>query len=100
MRRRAPRPVAFAVERFVATVAPATVLAQVQQAWPEAAGPMFAAAARPVSERDGTMRVACRSAVYAQELELLSERVVAALNAHLGRDAVKRLRCEVSTRGL
>jgi hypothetical protein len=92
--------VSFALDAFVARVAPATVLAEVQQAWPDAAGPMFSTTARPIAERDGTVRVACRSAVYAQELELLSERVVAALNAQLGREAVKRLRCEVSTREL
>ena len=36
------------------------------------------------------------SAVWAQELDLMSQRVVDALNEQLGRPAVKRLRCEVS----
>jgi len=46
----------------------------------------------PVAERDGVVTVACGSAVWAQELDLLSERVVAALNDQLGRPAVRRLR--------
>ena len=96
MRRREPRPLGLALESVVDALAPATVLAEVQRAWPDAAGALFGATAEPVAERDGVVRVACRSAVYAQELDLLSERVVAALNQRLGRPAVKRLRCEVS----
>lgn len=71
---------------------PATVLAEVQRAWPEAAGDVFARAAEPVAERDGVVTVACAGAVWAQELDLMSERVVAALNEALGREAVRRLR--------
>ena len=36
--------------------------------------------------------VACESAVWAQELDLLSERVIEALNEAIGRPAVRRLR--------
>jgi len=97
MRRRAPRPVGFAVDAVVGRLAPATVLAEVQLAWPAAAGAAFASAARPVAERDGVVRVACASAVWAQELDLMSARVVDGLNEELGRPAVKRLRCEVSS---
>ena len=97
MRRRSPRPVALALDRLVGALAPATVLAEVQRAWPDAAGAAFARTASPVGERDGTVRVACESAVWAQELDLMSERVVAALNDELGRPAVRRLRCEVSS---
>jgi predicted nucleic acid-binding Zn ribbon protein len=45
-----------------------------------------------VAERDGVVTVACRSAVWAQELELMSEAVRERLNAALGRPAVRRLR--------
>ena len=48
--------------------------------WPAAAGEAFAAASEPVAERDGTVTVACTSAVWAQELDLLSERVLERLN--------------------
>ena len=46
----------------------------------------------PVAERAGIVTVACASAVWAQELDLLSERVVERLNAELGRPAVQGLR--------
>ncbi len=92
MRRREFRPVAAALESVTARMAPATLLAEVQMVWPDAAGEAFAAAAQPTSERDGVVTVACVSAVWAQELDLMSERVVAALNQQLGRAVVTRLR--------
>jgi predicted nucleic acid-binding Zn ribbon protein len=91
-RRAGPRPFVTALERVADQVMPATLLAEVQRAWPEAAGGALATAAEPVSERDGVVTVACGSAVWAQELDLLSERVVGTLNEHLGRPAVRRLR--------
>jgi predicted nucleic acid-binding Zn ribbon protein len=58
----------------------------VQSAWPEAAGPQVAAEADPVAERDGVVTIACRSATWAQELDLLQREVIArlseVLNAH------------------
>jgi predicted nucleic acid-binding Zn ribbon protein len=96
VRRRSPRPVAQALEALTSRLAPATVLAEVQRAWPDAAG-AFAQEARPVAERAGVVTVACASAVWAQELDLLAPRVVAALNERLGRDAVTGLR--VTARG-
>jgi len=92
VRRTAPRPVGAALGRFTAEMAPATLLAEVQRVWPAAAGEAFATASDPVSERDGVVTVACRSAVWAQELDLLSERVIESLNEALGRPAVRRLR--------
>ncbi len=92
MRRREPRPVATVLDDLRSRLAPATLIAEVQTVWPLAAGDAFAAVARPVSERDGVVTIACTSAVWAQELDLLSDRVVQALNDRLGRPAVKRLR--------
>ena len=92
MRRRDPRPVSFALDSVTAAIAPATLLAEVQRVWPQVAGERFARAADPVSERDGVVTVACESAVWAQELDLLSERVIEGLNKALGRPAVRRLR--------
>jgi len=94
VRRRSPRPVALALERLTGSLAPATLLAEVQRAWPEAAGAAFASASEPVAERDGVITVACVSAVWAQELDLLSERVVGRLNGALGRQAVSKLRAQ------
>jgi predicted nucleic acid-binding Zn ribbon protein len=92
VRRRGPRPVSFALDGFTSALAPATLLAEVQRAWPEAAGSRFAPHAEPVSERDGVVIVTCSEAVWAQELDLMSELVVQRLNNALGRPAVRRLR--------
>ena len=92
MRRTGPRPVGVALDALCDRLAPATLLAEVQRCWPEAAGDAFAEQAQPVAERQGVVTVACRSAVWAQELDLLSERVIAALNEAIGRPAVRRLR--------
>ncbi len=96
MRRRGPRPVGEALAAVTDRLAPATLLAEVQRAWPSAAG-AFAGEARPVAERAGVVTVACASAVWAQELDLLAPRVVAALNDRIGRQAVSALR--VTARG-
>ena len=92
MKCRGPRPVGLALDSVTAAIAPATLLAEVQRVWPQVAGERFARAADPVSERDGVIIVSCESAVWAQELDLLSERVIEGLNEALGRPAVRRLR--------
>jgi predicted nucleic acid-binding Zn ribbon protein len=94
MRRRAPRPVSHALDAVTAALAPATLLAEVQRAWPTAAGAAFAPHAEPFRERDGEVFVACGEAVRAQELDLMSELVVDRLNEALGRPAVHRLRVQ------
>ena len=94
MRRRSPRSVSHALDALTATLAPATLLAEVQRAWPEAAGEAFAPHAVPFRERDGEVFVACPQAVWAQELDLMSELVVDRLNGALGRPAVRRLRVQ------
>lgn len=99
MRRRGPRPVGFALDALTAELAPATLLAEVQRAWPEAAGDMFAGHSEPVRERDGEVVVACPEAVRAQELDLMSELVLARLNEALGRPAVRRLRIQARPPG-
>ena len=94
MRRRGPRPVGHALDAVTATLAPATLLAEVQRAWPDAAGAAFAAHSEPFRERDGDVYVACPEAVRAQELDLMSELVIERLNRALGRPAVRRLRVQ------
>ena len=84
MRRSSPRPVAAALEDLVTRAEPATVLARAQACWPEVVGAAIAAEAEPVAERGGVLEVACRSAVWAQELQLLGGDVVRRLNAALG----------------
>ena len=84
MRRLAPRALGQALEQALSEAAPAGLLARVQTAWGEVAGQAVAEESSPVAERGGTVTVACRSAVWAQELELLGEDLTARLNARLG----------------
>ena len=83
MRRPGPRPLAAALEEAARRAAPATPLARVQGAWQAAAGERVAAESEPVGERDGAVTVACRSAAWAHELDLMSADLVARLNDSL-----------------
>jgi predicted nucleic acid-binding Zn ribbon protein len=98
MRRLAPRPLSAALDDVVPDVAPATLLARVQAAWGSVAGARLAAAAQPVSERDGVVTVACESGVWAQELELLAPELLAGLEGALGDGAVAKLRFVIGSR--
>lgn len=92
-RRRTPRPLGDALRGAIESVEPATPLAAVQSAWAEAVGERIAAAASPVSERDGTVTVACESATWAQELDLLEGEIAAKLRSKLPSEiAFERLR--------
>jgi predicted nucleic acid-binding Zn ribbon protein len=71
------------VDRVRARVEPRTLLGAVQGAWGRAAGSAVAAEAEPVAERDGVVTIACRSATWAHELDLLQEELLAALNRAL-----------------
>ena len=94
MRRRSLTPVSGALAALTDQLAPATLLAEVQRAWPKAAGAAFAPHTEPWAERDGEVLVACPEAVRAQELDLMSELVIERLNQALGRPAVHRLRVQ------
>ena len=80
MRRFGPRPLALALAGFAGELAPTSTLARLQGRWRDIAGPLVAAEAWPVAERAGVVTISCRSAVWAQELELLSEDLLARLN--------------------
>jgi predicted nucleic acid-binding Zn ribbon protein len=84
MRRSGPRPLAAALEQLGHQASPPTLLARVQAAWTEVVGPAIAAEAQPVGERSGTVTVACRSAAWASELELLAPDLLERLNGALG----------------
>jgi predicted nucleic acid-binding Zn ribbon protein len=94
--RRAPRPVAFALEQLTETLAPATPLAAVQRVWEQVVGADVAAQASPTGLRAGVLTVTCRASVWAQELELMGPELVARLNAELGSEEVLRLRCKAT----
>jgi predicted nucleic acid-binding Zn ribbon protein len=105
MRRLAPRPLAAALEGVLERAEPATTLARVQSVWRSVAGSGLADLARPVAERDGVVTLACESAVWANELELLAPELLPRLNAALaesgeradGATALRRLRCVVGS---
>jgi len=83
MGRRVPRPISSALREAIEPLAPATPLAAVQSAWPAAVGEAIAAQATPVSERDGVVTVACSSATWAQELDLLASETLERLRSEL-----------------
>jgi len=85
-----------ALERLTSSLAPATTLARVQEAWERATGPAIAAAARPTAEREGVLTVSCEAAVWAQELDLMAGALVPRLNAELGEQAISELRCRTA----
>jgi predicted nucleic acid-binding Zn ribbon protein len=84
--RRGPRAIGAALPGVRAGAAPATLLGAVQGLWTEVAGPEVAAEAEPVAERAGVVTVACRSAVWAQELDLLGGELLRRLNEVLPAD--------------
>jgi predicted nucleic acid-binding Zn ribbon protein len=92
LRRLAPRPLSVVLERALPAARPPGLLAEVQSVWPQVAGAALAQAATPVSERGGVVTVACESAVWAQELELLGGDLAARLNEELGGGEFERLR--------
>jgi predicted nucleic acid-binding Zn ribbon protein len=95
--RRAPRPIGDAIGAALEGTAPATLLAAVQGTWASAVGEAIAREAAPVSERDGVVTVACGSATWAQELNLLGERILAQIRAELADpEALRGLRFTAS----
>jgi predicted nucleic acid-binding Zn ribbon protein len=98
LRRRAPRPLSLALASLERSVAPATLLARIQQAWPAAVGDVVAANASPLRERGGTLTVYCPQAVWAQEVSLMAGEVVANLNRELGDELVRAIRTTATPR--
>jgi predicted nucleic acid-binding Zn ribbon protein len=94
--RRVPRPLGSAIADLADRLAPKTTLAEVQRVWPAAVGPVVAREATPATERGGTLTVACRSSVWAQELDLMGPELVAKLNGALGGERITALRCVAS----
>lgn len=87
MRRPAPRPLGTALAAVVSASQPPTPLAAAQAAWPDVAGPVLAAEAEPVGEREGVLVIRCSSAVWAQELELMAPDLLVRLGERLGAPA-------------
>jgi predicted nucleic acid-binding Zn ribbon protein len=81
--RRAPRPLAAAITDALERAEPETLLAAVQSVWGAAVGEAIAREAAPVSERSGVVTVACSSSAWAQELDLLGERILEKIRPEL-----------------
>ncbi len=97
--RRNPRPISASLPAVLGRAAPKTMLAAVQTAWPAAAGDAIAREADPVSERDGVVTVACSSASWAEQLDLLQNELLQRLGEALGDDQQPRsLRFRVGDR--
>jgi predicted nucleic acid-binding Zn ribbon protein len=84
MGRRAPRPISAALPGVLDHVAPKTPLAAVQLAWPKAVGPAIDRVASPISEKEGMVTIACASASWAEQLDLLQTELLDKLRAALG----------------
>ncbi len=83
MRRSGPRMLRGALEGVAGELRPQGLLAPVQSAWPEVVGEAIAAESEPASERDGVVTVACSSAGWAHELELLGPELLGRLDEAL-----------------
>lgn len=91
--RRSPRTLQGALSALADELAPQTLLADIQRAWPSTVGPVIAAQAQPVAERGGVVTVSCAASVWAQELDLMAPQILERLNGALNGGAVSRLRC-------
>jgi predicted nucleic acid-binding Zn ribbon protein len=91
--RRSPRPLSLAIDVVRDELAPATLLADVQRAWPQTVGAAISAEAQPTAERAGVVTISCSAAVWAQELDLMAPTIVERLNGSLGGARIERLRC-------
>ncbi len=94
-RRRIPRPASEALRSALRQAAPKTRLAAVQSVWEQVVGEAVAAVAQPASERHGEVTVVCVDSVWAQELDLMQEKLQQGLREQLGEDAPTSLRFRV-----
>jgi len=91
-RRRVPRPASTAIQAALRRATPKTRLAALQSVWAEVVGERVAAAAEPVSERDGVTTVVCGDSVWAEELDLMRAQLEQRLRDRLGKEAPVSLR--------
>lgn len=84
MGRRAPRSISHALGHIRSGLEPPSLLAAVQAVWGEVMGPEITAISHPVSERRGVVTVHCSDTIWAEELSMMSEDLLARLAARLG----------------
>lgn len=96
-KRSGPRPLTGALGALRDELAPQTLLADVQRAWPGTVGDAVSAQAQPTGERQGVITVSCSASVWAQELDLMAPVLIERLNERLRGAKVTRLRCVTAT---
>ena len=93
-RRSVPSQAGSVIGALSASVQPASLLADVQRAWPEVAGEALARVATPTGAARGTVTLTCEDALWAHELQLREEHLLEGFAARLGPGIVHRLRCQ------
>jgi predicted nucleic acid-binding Zn ribbon protein len=93
VRRLAPRPIGLALDRVAGELAPETPLARVQAAWAAAVGEANAAHGTPIRFGGGRLTVYCPESGWAENLQLMGLQIAARLNAELGDEIVREIRC-------
>jgi predicted nucleic acid-binding Zn ribbon protein len=90
---RRPRPLADAVADLRTGLAPMTLLASVQSAWPVVAGEAIAQHSQPASERNGVITVRCEASVWAAELTMMANALLSELRSRAqGGERIRELR--------
>jgi predicted nucleic acid-binding Zn ribbon protein len=99
-RRRAPRPIASALDGMRGGWQPDTPVAKVQSTWDslasvwaEVVGEYVAGRAEPSKVTNGVLTVRCSESVVADTLTLESQDVLKRLNERLSGDPITRIRC-------
>jgi predicted nucleic acid-binding Zn ribbon protein len=92
VRRRSPRPLAYALATLTRGLEPATPLARVQAAWTATVGEAIAAHCTPLRVRGGVLEVTCDEAVWAAEIELMGPELVERLRSVEGCAPITALR--------
>lgn len=74
---------------------PISVLAQLDDRWPELVGPGLAAATRPVELVDGILTVACDDSAWASQISWMEGQIKKRFAATFDADLVKRVRTRI-----
>lgn len=91
-RRRDFKPISAAISEITTGIEPATALAKVQSAWPDAVGETIARWATPVAERGGVVTFACTDSMVAHELQMIKPELLEKLTNSVSDWAPKDLK--------
>lgn len=91
-KRKHPRKLGATLSKLIDANGPQTPLGGAQVVWPGLVGESIASVTEVVGESDGVLTVRCESSVWAQELEMMSPRLLTLLVEKLGPSAPESLR--------